>query len=106
MNTSGFAGHRIVSSMSADIGIAKFHSAELSDFKTFNYKELLQLRIDVQHNVKDDHAFLRKYAIFRHLPSRNPSSDQDKFLHDSLRRRDYAMCQKLLESVGWRRPHG
>jgi hypothetical protein len=33
-------------------------------------------------SVKDDHTFLWKHAIFRHLPSRNPSTDQDEILHD------------------------
>jgi hypothetical protein len=59
-------------------------------------------RGSAKHSVKDDHAFLWKHAIFRHLPSRNPLTDQDEILHDWLRRRCYAMCQK---SVSWRRPH-
>jgi hypothetical protein len=33
-------------------------------------------------SVKDDHAFLWKHAIFTHLPSRNPSTDQNEILHD------------------------
>jgi hypothetical protein len=33
-------------------------------------------------SVKDDHAFLWKHAIFRHLPSRNPETDQYEILHD------------------------
>jgi hypothetical protein len=33
-------------------------------------------------SVQDDHAFLWKHAIFRHLPSRNPSTDQNEILHD------------------------
>jgi hypothetical protein len=51
------------------------------------------------------HAFLWKHAIFRHLPSRNPSTDQDELLHDWLRRWDYVMYQQWLQWVGWRRPH-
>ena len=47
-----------------------------------------------------DHAFLWEHAIFRYLPSRNPSTDQDEILRDWLHYRDYAMCQKWLESVG------
>jgi hypothetical protein len=35
-----------------------------------------------KHSVKDDHAFLWKHAIFRHLPSRNPLTDQDEILYD------------------------
>jgi hypothetical protein len=62
-------------------------------------------RGSAKHNVKDDHAFLRKHAIFRHLPSRNPSTDRNEITRDWLRRQDYAMCQKWLKSVGWRRPH-
>jgi hypothetical protein len=33
-------------------------------------------RGSAKHSVKDDHAFLWKNSIFRHLPSRNPSTDQ------------------------------
>jgi hypothetical protein len=39
-------------------------------------------RVSAKHSVKDDHAFLWKHAIFSHLPSRNPSTDQDETLHD------------------------
>jgi hypothetical protein len=39
-------------------------------------------RGSAKHSVKDDHALLWKHAIFRHLPSRNPSTDHDKILHD------------------------
>jgi hypothetical protein len=35
-----------------------------------------------KHSVKDDHAFLWQYATFRHLPSRNPSTDQNEILND------------------------
>jgi hypothetical protein len=35
------------------------------------------------------------------MPSRNPSANQYGVLHDRLRRRVYAMCQKWLQSVGW-----
>jgi hypothetical protein len=38
----------------------------------------VQARQRYKHSVKDDHAFLRKHAIFRHLPSRNPETDQDE----------------------------
>jgi hypothetical protein len=38
------------------------------------------------------HAFLWKHAIFRHLPSRNPSTDQNAILHDWLRRQGHATC--------------
>jgi hypothetical protein len=33
-------------------------------------------RGSAKHSVKDDHVFLWKHAIFRHLPGRIPSTDQ------------------------------
>jgi hypothetical protein len=62
-------------------------------------------RGSAKHSVKDDHAFLWKHAIFRYLPSRYPSPDQDEILHDWWCRQGYALCQKWNESVGWKRPH-
>jgi hypothetical protein len=45
-------------------------------------------RGSAKHSVKDDHAFPWKHAIFRHLPSRNPSTDQNARLIMSERLRD------------------
>jgi hypothetical protein len=45
-------------------------------------------------SVKDDHAFIWKHAIFRHLPSRNPTTDQNEISHDWLSWQGYAMYQK------------
>jgi hypothetical protein len=36
-------------------------------------------RGSAKHSVNDDHAFLWKEAIFSHLSSQNPSTDQVKF---------------------------
>ena len=39
-------------------------------------------RGSAKHSVKDDHDFLWEHAIFRYLPSRKTSTDQDEILHD------------------------
>jgi hypothetical protein len=39
-------------------------------------------RGSAKHSIKDDHALLWKHAIFRHLPCRNHSTDQNENLHD------------------------
>jgi hypothetical protein len=41
-------------------------------------------RGSAKHSVKDDHAFLWKHAIFRHLHGRNPSTDQHEIFYDWL----------------------
>jgi hypothetical protein len=50
--------------------------------KSQSTAEITCKRCSAMHSGKDDHAFLWKHAIFRHLPSRNPSTDQYKILHD------------------------
>jgi hypothetical protein len=57
-------------------------SSTCSRFVESNHSLITCRRGSAKHSVKDDHAFLWKHAIFRHLPSRNPSTDQDEVLHD------------------------
>jgi hypothetical protein len=57
-------------------------------------KVIICERGSAKHSVKDDHAFLWKHAIFRHLSSRNPSTDHDEVLYDQLGQQDNAMYQK------------
>jgi hypothetical protein len=83
--------------------ILAHHSALVRSY-TMQPFTIMCKRGRAKHGVKDDHAFVWKHAIFRHLPSRNQSTDQDEILHDILRRQGYAMYQKWLESVAWRRP--
>jgi hypothetical protein len=46
--------------------------------------------------IRTTTLFICKHAVIRHLPSRNPSTDQYEILHNWLHPRDYAMCRKMF----------
>jgi hypothetical protein len=58
------------------------HWLALPRCRVMNEQPITCKRGSAKHSVKDDHAFLWKHAIFMHLPSQNPSIDQDEILHD------------------------
>jgi hypothetical protein len=77
-------------------GTPKELNRKLSSFMLTSLNSTFQLQLQItftvvlvtckrgsaKYSVKDDHAFLWKHAIFRHMPSRIPSTDQDEILQD------------------------